>query len=179
MRPADAPTMPLSPRHLVPVVEPRRRPRHRPGGGPAATLAAPPPPPSFEPDSPSRALALTALQIVRRRRGPADRPAAWSLPGFAREVDLVRLHLRPVGSRRVLAASFGREAFHSGPSTAASAGGPVAVAYAIRWLELGDRVERPAFDVWVAESASGPVRLPADGDPSTPGVRAAETTIVD
>jgi hypothetical protein len=161
--------MPLSARHLVPVVEPRRRPNHRPGGGPAGRLEPPSPPPAFEPASPSDALALMALSVIRRGRRPPDRPVAWSLPGFAREVDLVRLHLQPVRSRQVLAASFGREAFHARPSTAASAGGAVAVAYAIRWLELGDRVERPAFEVWLAESASGPVRLPADGDPSTPG----------
>jgi hypothetical protein len=88
----------------------------------------------------------------------------------------VRLHLLPVRSRQVLAASFGREAFHAGPTTAASARGAVAVAYAIRWLELGDRVERPAFEVWLAESAPGPVRLPADGNPST---HLAPTAIVD
>jgi hypothetical protein len=164
--------MPLSARHLVPVVEPRRRPNHRPGGGRAVRFKSPPPPP-FEPTSPSRALAVVALATIRHSRSPVSRPTAWSLPGFAREVDLVRLHLRPVGSRQVLAASFGREAFHAGPATAASAGGPVAVAYAIRWLELGDRVERPAFEVWLAESAAGPVRPPADGDPVTP--RAGET----
>jgi len=160
--------MPLNARHLVPVVEPRRRPNHRPGGGPAIRVDAPPPP-AFEPDSPSRALAITALAVIRHSRRPASRPAAWSLPGFIREVDLVRLHLRPVSSRQVLAASFGREAFHAGPSTVTSAGGAVAVAYGIRWLELGDRLDRPGFEVWLAESASGPVRLPADGDPSIPG----------
>ena len=169
--------MPLSPRHLVPVVEPRRRTRHRPGGGPAVA-GRPAPAPAFEPDSPSRLLAFTALSVIRHSRRPGDRPAAWSLPGFAREVDLVRLHLRPVTSRQILAASFGREAFHAGPSTATTPGGAVAVAYAVRWLELGDRIERPAFEIWLAESATGPVRLPADGDPSTsPGSRA--TTIVD
>jgi len=157
--------MPLSQRHLVPVVEPRRRTRHRPGGG-AAIPGRPSPPPAFEPDSPSRALALAALSVIRHSRRPADRPAPWSLPGFAREVDLVRLHLRPVATRQVLAASFGREAFHAGPSTATTAGGAVAVAYALRWLELGDRIDRPAFEIWLAESATGPVRLPADGDPS-------------
>ena len=168
--------MPLSQRHLVPVVEPRRRTRHRPGGGPAAVGHASPPP-AFEPDSPSRALALAALSVIRHSRRPADRPAAWSLPGFAREVDLVRLHLRPVRTRPVLAASFGREAFHAGPPAGASPQGPVAVAYAIRWLELGDRIERPAFEIWLAESATGPVRLPAGGDPSTP--LAPATAIVD
>jgi hypothetical protein len=96
-----------------------------------------------------------------------DRPLVWSLPGFAREVDLVRLHLRPIRTRQILAASFGREAFHAGLGNAtAAAAGPVAVAYAIRWLELGDRVDRPRFEIWLAESASGPVRLPAGGDPS-------------
>ena len=55
----------------------------------------------------------------------------------------MRLHLRPVATRQVLAASFGREAFHAGPSTATTAGGAVAVAYAIRWLELGDGRARP------------------------------------
>jgi hypothetical protein len=173
--------MPLSARHLVPVVEPRRRPKHRPGGGPTVSRTAPPPPP-FEPDSPTRALAFAALAVIRHSRRPTDRPDAWSLPGFAREVDLVRLHLRPVNSRPVLAASFGREAFHAGPSIAAAkggttaAGGPVAVAYAIRWLELGDRVDRPAFEVWLAESASGPVRQPAGGDPTD---RRSRAPIVD
>src|SRR6476646_4876715 len=120
--------MPLTPRPLVPVVEPRRRTRHRPGGGPAVP-GRPVPPPAFEPDSPSRALALAALSVTRHSRRPADRPAAWSLPGFAREVDLVRLHLRPVRTRQVRAASFGREAFHAGPPRAASPQGPVEVAY--------------------------------------------------
>lgn len=160
--------MPLSARHLVPVVEPRRRPNHRPGGGPASRTD-PPPQPAFEPDSPSRALALTGLATVRHSRRPLDRPSAWSRPGFAREVDLVRAHLRPIRTRQLLAASFGREAFHAGQDSGGSGPqgvGPVAVAYAIRWLELGDRVERPRFEVWLAESASGSVRLPASGDPT-------------
>ena len=168
--------MPLSQRHLVPVVEPRRRTRHRPARE-VAVPRRPSPPPAFEPDSPSRALALAALWVIRHSRRPADRPAAWSLPGFAREVDLVRLHLRPVATRQVLAASFGREAFHAGPPAGAVPRGPVAVAYAIRWLELGDRVERPAFEIWLAESATGPVRLPAGGDRSAP--LTAASAIVD
>ena len=168
--------MPLSQRHLVPVVEPRRRTRHRPGGG--AAVPGRPSPPAFEPDSPSRALALAALSVIRHSRRPADRPAPWSLPGFAREVDLVRLHLRPVATRQVLAASFGREAFHAGPPAGAAPRGPVAVAYAIRWLELGDRVERPAFEIWLAESATGPVRLPPGGDQFAP-LAAAASAIVD
>ena len=145
--------MPLTARHLIPVVEPRRRPNHRPGGGPASR-SGPPPSPPFEPDSPGRALARVALAAIRFGRRPLDRPAAWARPGFAREVDLVRLHLRPIRNRQVLAASFGREAFHAGTSIGAGASaGPVAVAYALRWLKLGDRVERPAFEAWLAESA--------------------------
>ena len=118
--------------------------------------------------------------MIRHSHHPADRPAAWSLPGFAREVDLVRLHLRPVSTRQVLAASFGREAFHAGPPCASSPKGPVAVAYAIRWLEVGDHVVRPAFEIWLAESATGPVRLQAGGDPSTsPAALVSASAIVD
>src|SRR5262245_38290457 len=154
--------MPLTARHLIPVIEPRRRPNHRPGGGPASRSGPPPQPPLFEPDSPGRALALVALATIRFSRRPLDRPAVWSRPGFAREVDLVRLHLRPVRSRQILAASFGREAFHAGISTAAgTSAGPVAVAYAIRWLELGDRIERPLFEIWLAESATAPTPVRA------------------
>ena len=90
----------------------------------------------------------------------------------------MRLHLRPVATRQVLAASFGREAFHAGPPAGAAPKGPVAVAYAIRWLELGDRVERPAFEIWLAESATGPVRLPPGGDQFAP-LAAAASAIVD
>jgi len=169
--------MPLSQRHLVPVVEPRRRTRHRPAGG-VAVPPRPSPPPAFEPDSPSRALALAALWVIRDSRRPADRPAAWSRPGFAREVDLVRLHLRPVATRQVLAASFGREAFHAGPPAGAVPRGPVAVAYAIRWLELGDRVERPAFEIWLAESSTGPGRSLAGGDRSAPIAAAASASAI-
>jgi hypothetical protein len=156
--------MPLSARHLVPVLEPRRKPNHRPGAGSASRTDAPRPLRSqSEPESPSRALALVALAAIRHSRRPTDRPTAWSRPGYAREVDLIRLHLRPVRTRPVLAASFGREAFHAGPPPTTAEIGPVVVAYAIRWLELGDGVDRPGFEVWLAESASGPVRLPADG----------------
>jgi hypothetical protein len=157
----DASAMPRRQRQLVPVVERRRRPKHRPGGGPAAR-PGPPPPPHFEPDSPSRALAFTALAAIRHARRPVGRPQAWSRPGFAREVDLVRLHLRPIRTRQVLAASFGREAFHAGPAIGGvAAGGSAAVAYAIRWLELGDGVERAAFEIWLAESAPTPGSAPA------------------
>src|SRR4029079_8294541 len=72
---SHAPAMPLSQRHLVPVVEPRRRTRHRPAGG-VAVPPRPSPPPASERDPPSRALALAALWVIRDSRRPADRPAA-------------------------------------------------------------------------------------------------------
>jgi len=56
--------------------------------------------------------------------------------------------------------------------------GPVAVAYAIRWLELGDRVERPAFEIWLAESPTGPGRSPAGGDRSAPTAAAASASAI-
>ena len=69
----------------------------------------------------------------------------WGEPAFAREVDLIRSQLMPIRSRRRLAASFEREAFQSRafegarePATFEA----VRVAYALRWLELGDGVLR-------------------------------------
>jgi hypothetical protein len=63
-------------------------------------------------------------------------------------VDLVRAHLRPIGSRTLLSASFGREAFHgqAAPGSDVALGGSaVRVAYALRWLELGDGTTRPPW----------------------------------
>jgi hypothetical protein len=69
-----------------------------------------------------------------------DRPRT---PAFDRELALVRLHLRVIHSRATLAASFGRESFWR-VGAARPAAGPdrlvasaVAMAYAIRWAELG------------------------------------------
>jgi hypothetical protein len=157
----DRLAMPLFARHLLPVVESRHRPKHRPGGGAPADAArgvpAIPRPPAFEPASPARALAMVALAVLRRSKQPAARPAGWSVPGFAREVDLIRLHLAPIRSRPVLAASFGREAFHGdATSTSEVAATPVTVAYALRWLERGDGIARPLWSAWLAEAAPGP-----------------------
>jgi hypothetical protein len=52
-----------------------------------------------------------------------------------------------------LAASFGREAFRSaapGPQDRLPAS-PSRAAYAIRWLELGDGIRRPAWSEFVAD----------------------------
>ena len=71
----------------------------------------------------------------------------WGEPVFAREVDLVRGHLAPITSRRALSSSYAREGFHSPEAIAADAAGIRAarVAYAVRWLELGDGRARPAW----------------------------------
>jgi hypothetical protein len=105
--------------------------------------------------TPARALRIVAVATLRRARRPDARPARWTVPVFAREVDLIRLHLAPIRSRLGLAASFGREAFHADIDTgrAPEALGPVTVAYAIRWLELGDGVARPTWLAWLEEPA--------------------------
>ena len=146
--------MPVFARHLLPVVEARRRPKHRPGGG-APTDATP----TFEPASPARALAIMAMATLRRTRRPSTRPPHWVDTTFARDVELIRTHLAPIRSRPILAASFGREAFHGDPSGSGEVDGPVAAAYAIRWLELGDGQARPRWEAWLAESAPTPARL--------------------
>jgi hypothetical protein len=130
----------------------RRRPRQ--------PFDAPPAPPS-----PARELARRALDVLRQAR-LASPPERWLRPGFGREVDLVRLHLGPVRTRAALAGSFGREAFNIAaddrrpgaprPNRAVESGegpsiGPVHVAYALRWLELGDGRRRGTFIEWLAD----------------------------
>ena len=89
--------------------------------------------------APARALASEALRLVRRLRDPARRPERWNEPSFRREIELVRAHLSPVRSRKALAASYGREAFHVMLDPAGlDDPGAVRLAYALRWLELGD-----------------------------------------
>ena len=88
--------------------------------------------------APARALALDALRLRRRLRDPAQRPDRWAEPTFRREIELVRAHLAPLRSRKALAASYGREAFHLSPAgTALDDPGAVRLAYALRWVELG------------------------------------------
>jgi hypothetical protein len=136
--------MALLTRNLMPVVEPRRRPTRRdllPDGTPPGQRRA---------ATPARTLTRIALSTLRGARRPDRRPARWSGATFAGEVDLVRLHLVPIRSRVGLAASFAREAFHADFSTAIDDSiGPVTVAYAIRWLELGDGVARPPWATWL------------------------------
>ena len=108
------------------------------------------------PPSPARELARRALDVLRRAR-PASPPEKWLRPSFGREVDLVRLHLVPVRTRAALASSFGREAFNLAIDEASTGDttsiGPVHVAYALRWLELGDGRRRASFVDWLADPA--------------------------
>ena len=88
------------------------------------------------PPAPARALAAEAFRFRRRMASRAPLPEAWSGEDFLREVSLVRAHLSVARTRAVLAASYGREAFHATPQRD-DVPGPVRVAYALRWLELG------------------------------------------
>ena len=116
------------------------------GVAPLAALlpsgGAPPPAPAL---APHRALALDALRITRSLRDHPRDAGPWGEPAFAREVDLIRSQLAPIRSRRGLAASFEREAFQSrafGAPREPATLRALRVAYALRWLELGDGVLR-------------------------------------
>jgi hypothetical protein len=95
--------------------------------------------------APHRRLALDALLVTRTLRDHPRDADPWGEPAFAREVDHIRGQLAPIRTRRGLAASFEREAFQSRAFDAPRE--PVTlqalrVAYALRWLELGDGVPR-------------------------------------
>ena len=62
--------------------------------------------------TPQRALALDALQVLRRMRGSVPTETIWDDISFGRQIDAVRRQLEPIRSRRSLTASFEREAFH-------------------------------------------------------------------
>ena len=109
---------------------------------------------------PRHELARLALDLAVRTAEPADLPVRWTTHPFGREVDRTRAQLAPIGSRSMLLASFSREASVAASRGALEAGlpaGPVPVAYALRWLELGDGRARPAWSAIVA----GPVELVA------------------
>lgn len=84
-----------------------------------------------------RWLARHARTVVRLlQMGPPER---WADPRFRREVEEVRQGLVPIRSRHALAASFARESalLVRPPGGSPTIEGPVAVAYALRWHELG------------------------------------------
>ena len=88
------------------------------------------------------------LPSGRRLRDRPRDAGPWGEPAFAREVDRVLRDLAPIASRRALASSFAREAFRRpGPMTAreATVVEAVRLAYAVRWLELGEGQPRPRW----------------------------------
>ncbi len=139
------------------VTEPRPRllryDRPLPVAVAAGTIGSSTPSPDpFDPDDPRHELARLALDIVVRTSEPLSVPRAWTTGPFCREVDRTRAQLAPLQTRVALATSFSREASvavtrsaradgHGAPSSP----GPVRVAYAVRWLELGDDRRRPAW----------------------------------
>src|SRR5262245_61321851 len=84
---------------------------------------------------------------------PTNVPQRWRSAIFARNVDLVRAHLRPIVSQDLLARSYGREHFHivalGLPRRAPEliSRDATEVAYAVRWLEL-DRGE--SLGTWLS-----------------------------
>jgi hypothetical protein len=116
----------------------------RPSGA-SATLASPSGPAVANGD---RARPGVLLPSGRRLRDRPRDAGPWGEPAFAREVDRVLRDLAPIVSRRALASSFAREAFRrSRPVTAREAAvvDAVRLAYAIRWLELGEAFTRPGW----------------------------------
>jgi hypothetical protein len=106
---------------------------------------------------PEQVLAIDAVRLSRLANDASRRPTGWEAPRFRREVDLVRAHLRPIRTRALLAASFGREAFHGRPragTDAAIVNSAVRVAYAVRWLELNDGVDRPPWKTWLERASA-------------------------
>jgi len=100
-------------------------------------------------DDPRHELARLALDLVVRTSEPIQLPSRWLGPAFGREVERTRAQLAPITSRAMLSASFAREASVAvsrlSPLSFANPPGPVRVAYAIRWLELGDERPRPGW----------------------------------
>ena len=92
--------------------------------------------------APGDRLDVHATVLARMMQRPDRAPQRWRAPGFARQVELVRSHLRPIQTRATLAMSYAREHFHVDPVGAPPE--PAAlmrrsatdVAYALRWLEL-------------------------------------------
>jgi hypothetical protein len=114
-----------------PAPAPARRPVFR------RQVAAPPP-------SAERALTGRAREVIAARE--AGSPARWLVPGFARDVDLVRRQLGPLRDRSMLVVSYERESARlaalrrlaADPAARPLPLDPLEAAYAVRWLELVD-----------------------------------------
>jgi len=148
--------MPIVVRRGRPVAEPRSRllrfERPSPSDAAATTIGVIPP------DRDRRhELARLALDLVVRTAEPLDPPRRWTAPSFIAEVARTRGHLTPIRSRDALLDSFAREASVSasrGQAIEERPAGPVRVAYALRWLELGDGRSRPSWRAILAGAAA-------------------------
>jgi hypothetical protein len=137
------PVLPVAP--PTTTAAPARRPVLR------RILAAPSP-------SPEQTLIARAREVLQRRG--ASPPDRWLLPGFARDVDVVRRQLAPLHDRRMLTASFERESTRltalrrlaADPAVPPLPMSPLEAAYAIRWLELADGGDAlPPWATYVGE----------------------------
>src|SRR6185503_12295999 len=77
-------------------------------------------------------LARIALDVVVRAVDPASLPRRWSTPAFGREASVAATYTPPT-------------------IDPPEPPGPVRVAYAIRWLELGDDRIRPGWPEWTGQ----------------------------
>jgi hypothetical protein len=113
--------------------------------------------------APLWALGQDVRRLADAIADPIGCPAAWTTTTFARDVERIRTHLGPVRSRAALASSFVREACHRitqpDEDTARPYGrrqgddpAAVGIAYAIRWLELGDSRPRPRWRDWLTST---------------------------
>ena len=127
-------------------------------------------PSSIVSGDPGHELARLALDLVVRTSEPIQLPSRWLGAAFGREVERTRAQLVPVRSRTVLASSFSREASVAVSRLSALSGanppGPVRVAYAIRWLELGDDRPRPGWSSITKGAAADLAGLAAVATPA-------------
>lgn len=102
--------------------------------------------PGAAPSAMSSTLSTHAEVLSQLLARPDRHPVCWRAPGFGRQVDLVRAHLRPIRSHESLAGIYAREHFHmdrTGTAPPSPEGillrSATDVAYAHRWLELSGR----------------------------------------
>jgi hypothetical protein len=166
----DASGMSIVVRRGRPVVEPRSRLLRfeRPPTVDAATTAIGRP---LAITDHQHELARLALDVVVRTSEPVTVPQRWRTVPFGSEVDRTRAQLGPIRSRESLATSYAREASIAAtrPATvdgfsAPATPGPVRVAYAVRWLELGDGRSRPSWAAIVAGVVNDLVAAASRGD---------------
>lgn len=88
-------------------------------------------------------LRLSALAAALDRLDEGRPPASWLVHPSDGDVETVLAHLVPIGSRSALAASYAREgrrllAGVHGPARSADVVDAIDLAYALRWVQLGD-----------------------------------------